>query len=168
MPYLVLIPGITYRTYHTIPRSAVRPRNTTSTSYMTGNHEKTMISGRRGERANTKHMAIVSSSPQQYPYPSGRLFSALFFVHVRFHARNQLCSVCMLAGYIQVPGYSHYPGTCGTDSVVHLFILSEVYDLFQLLCVLSSVSFCFHPEVIFRSRVIGACPVTTGCLVSMS
>ena len=29
--------------------------------------------------------------------------------------------------------------------------LSEVYDLFQLLCVLSSVFICFPPEVIFHS-----------------
>ena len=43
--------------------------------------------------------------------------------------------------------------------------LSEVYDLFQLLCVLSSVFICFPPEVIFRSRVIGACPVTTDCII---
>ena len=28
--------------------------------------------------------------------------------------------------------------------------------------------FCFPPEVIFRSRVIGACPVTTDCIVAMS
>ena len=52
------------------------------------------------------------------------------------------------------------------------FFLSEVqytYDLFQLLCVLSSVFiFVFPPGVIFRSRVIGACPVTTDCIVAMS
>ena len=34
-------------------------------------------------------------------------------------------------------------------------LLAEVYDLFQLLCVLSS--FFFPPEVIFHSRVVGAC-----------
>ena len=27
---------------------------------------------------------------------------------------------------------------------------------------------CFPPEVIFRSRVIGACPVTTDCIAAMS
>ena len=27
--------------------------------------------------------------------------------------------------------------------------------------------FCFLPEVIFRSRVIGVCPVTTDCFVAM-
>ena len=27
---------------------------------------------------------------------------------------------------------------------------------------------CFTPEVIFHSRVIGACPVTTDCIVAMS
>ena len=43
----------------------------------------------------------------------------------------------------------------------------EVYDLFRLLCVLSSV-FCFPPEVICHSRVIGACPVTTDCIVAMT
>ena len=46
--------------------------------------------------------------------------------------------------------------------------LSEVYDLFQLLCVLSSAFSCFPPEVVFRSRVVGACPVTTDCIVAMS
>ena len=46
--------------------------------------------------------------------------------------------------------------------------LSEVYDWFQLLCVLSCVFICFPPEVIFRSRAIGACPVTTDCIVAMS
>ena len=46
--------------------------------------------------------------------------------------------------------------------------LSEVYDLFQLLRVLSAVFICFLPEVIFSSRVIGACPVTTDCIVAMS
>ena len=46
--------------------------------------------------------------------------------------------------------------------------LSEVYDLFQLLCVLSPVFICFPPEVIFRSRVTEACPVTTDCIVAMS
>ena len=49
-----------------------------------------------------------------------------------------------------------------------LLFLSEVYDLFQLLCVLSSVFICFPPEVIFRPRVIGACPLTTESIVAMS
>ena len=35
--------------------------------------------------------------------------------------------------------------------------LSEVHDLFQLLCVLSAVFICFPPEEIFRSTIIGAC-----------
>ena len=48
------------------------------------------------------------------------------------------------------------------------FFLSEFYDLFQLFCVLSCVFICFPPKVIFRSRVIGACPVTTDCIVAMS
>ena len=60
---------------------------------------------------------------------------------------------------------------CTYADLTFLF-LSEVYDLFQLMCVLSSVFnfevFVFPPEVIFRSRVIGACPVTTDCIVAMS
>ena len=43
------------------------------------------------------------------------------------------------------------------------FFLSEVryvYDLFQLLCIVGFYFICFPPEVIFRSRVVGACPVT--------
>ena len=48
------------------------------------------------------------------------------------------------------------------------FFWSEVYDLFQLLCVLSYVFICFPPEVIFRFRVIGACPATMDCIVAMS
>ena len=39
--------------------------------------------------------------------------------------------------------------------------------MFQLLCVLSFVFICVPPEVIFHSRVIGACPVTTDCVVAM-
>ena len=50
---------------------------------------------------------------------------------------------------------------------VTFLFLSEVYDLFPLLCELSSVFICFSPEVIFRSRVIGACPVTTDCIVAI-
>ena len=46
--------------------------------------------------------------------------------------------------------------------------LSEVYYLVQLLCVRPSAFICFPPEVIFRSRVVGACPVTTDCMVAMS
>ena len=46
--------------------------------------------------------------------------------------------------------------------------LSEVYDLFQLFCVLSSAITCFPPGVIFLSRVIGACPMTTDCIVACS
>ena len=46
--------------------------------------------------------------------------------------------------------------------------LSEVYDVFQLLCYYLLCFICFPPEVIFRSRVIGACPVTTDCIVTMS
>ena len=53
-----------------------------------------------------------------------------------------------------------------TYADVTFLFLSEVHDLFQL-CVLSSVFICFPPEVIFRSRVIGACPVTTDCIVAM-
>ena len=45
---------------------------------------------------------------------------------------------------------------------------SEVYDLFQLLCVLSSVFICFPRGVIFRSTVIGVCPVTTNCFAGTS
>ena len=50
----------------------------------------------------------------------------------------------------------------------HLFFLSEVYDLFLLLCILSSVLICCPPEVIFHTRVVGACPVTADCVVAMS
>ena len=51
--------------------------------------------------------------------------------------------------------------------IPRLFIF-EVYDLFQLLRVLPSVFICFPTEVIFRSRVIGACPVPTDCIAAMS
>ena len=54
-----------------------------------------------------------------------------------------------------------------TNDDLTLF-LSEVYDLFQLLCALSSVFICFLSEVIFCSRGIGACPMTTDCIVVMS
>ena len=47
--------------------------------------------------------------------------------------------------------------------------VSEVYDLFQLLCMLSPVFICFPPvrESSTPSRVIGACRVTTDCIVAM-
>ena len=41
-----------------------------------------------------------------------------------------------------------------TNADLTILFLSEVYDLFQLLCVLSSVFIGFPPEVIFRSKVI--------------
>ena len=43
---------------------------------------------------------------------------------------------------------------------------SEVYDLFQLLCTKYYIIFCLL--LVFRSRAIGACPVTTDCIVAMS
>ena len=52
--------------------------------------------------------------------------------------------------------------------ILPVLFLSEVYDLFQLMCALSSVIICVPPEVIFHSRVIGACPVTTDCIVATS
>ena len=55
-----------------------------------------------------------------------------------------------------------------TYADITFLFLSEVYDLFQLLCVLSSVFVCFPRGVIFRSRVIGVCPVTTNCFVATS
>ena len=55
-----------------------------------------------------------------------------------------------------------------TYAFLTFLFLSEVYDLFQLMCVLSCIFICFPSEVIFRSRVIGACPVTTDCIAAMS
>ena len=62
--------------------------------------------------------------------------------------------------------YSRY-----LDSYVswcHLFIFVWGIRFVSVIFVLSCVSICFPPEVIFRSRVIGACPVTTDCTVAMS
>ena len=50
----------------------------------------------------------------------------------------------------------------------HLLFLSEVYDLYQLWCALSSVFICFCSWGNLRSRVIGACPVTTDCIVVLA
>ena len=55
-----------------------------------------------------------------------------------------------------------------TCAYLAFLFLSEVYDSFQVLCVLCCVFICFPPEVIFRSRVIGASHVTTDCIVTMS
>ena len=55
-----------------------------------------------------------------------------------------------------------------TYAFLTFLFLSEVYDLFQLMCVLSCIFICFPSEVIFRSRVIGACPVTTDYILAMS
>ena len=63
--------------------------------------------------------------------------------------------------------YDMYLDTYVRCSHLSIFLF-EVYDLFQLSCVSSSVFICFPPEVIFHSRVIGACPVTTDCIVAMS
>ena len=49
---------------------------------------------------------------------------------------------------------------------VHNLFTYLVYDLFQLLYYL--LFFVFPPDLIFRSRVIGTCPVTTNCIVAMS
>ena len=49
--------------------------------------------------------------------------------------------------------------------------VSEVYDFVSVivlrLCLIFSF-ICFPPEAFFRSRVIGACPVTTDCIATMS
>ena len=57
--------------------------------------------------------------------------------------------------------------------VIALVFLSEVrtYTICFSYCVYHFLflrSICFLPAVIFRSRVIGACPLTTDCIVAMS
>ena len=46
--------------------------------------------------------------------------------------------------------------------------MSKVYDLFQYCLYYLSFFFCFPPELIVRSRFVGACPVTTDCIVAIS
>ena len=48
--------------------------------------------------------------------------------------------------------------------------LSSLFSVSVLVCIYLALLFVFPPEVIliFRSRVIGACPVTTDCIVAMS
>ena len=75
-----------------------------------------------------------------------------FLLRLVQHIRTYDISICILIR---------------TYADLTFLFLTEVYDLFQLLCVLPSVFICFPPEVIFRSRVIGACPVTTDCIVAM-
>ena len=93
------------------------------------------------------------------------------FGHRLFHPVFFLWVLCCLLGfafcwdsfniwYIYISWY--------VRTLISPSFLSEVYDLFQLLHVSSCVFICFPPEVIFRSRVIGACPVTTDCIVAMS
>ena len=55
-----------------------------------------------------------------------------------------------------------------TRVLAHLLIFVLRYTkLFHLLCVLFCVFlFVFPPEVVFRSRVVGACPVSTDCIVA--
>ena len=106
--------------------------------------------------------------------------SFLFFCSLpslfRFRFRHRLFSSCLfLLGTMLSPRFRFllrlvWHMICiliRTYADVTFLFLSEVHDLFQL-CVLSSVFICFPPEVIFRSRVIGACPVTTDCIVAMS
>ena len=52
-------------------------------------------------------------------------------------------------------------------SHVFIFLVWGIRFVSVIVCINSRFS-CFPPEVIFRSRVIGACPVTTDCIVAMS
>ena len=100
---------------------------------------------------------------------------------VRFHPVFFLWVLCCLLGSVSAPtrlGHTWYQVWYIYKICILIrtlispsYFLSEVYDLFQLLCVLSSAFICFPPEVqysmIFRSRVIGAGLVTTDSFVAM-
>ena len=94
------------------------------------------------------------------------LFLRFRFGHRLFHPLFFLWVLCCLLGFgfccdsFTIWYVSWYVRT----PISPLYFLSDVYDLFQLLCVPSSVFICFPPEVIFRSRVIGVRPVTTDCI----
>ena len=76
-----------------------------------------------------------------------RLFHLVFFLRV----------LCCLLGFgfccdsfsIDIPGI--YIILIRTYADLTFFFCLEVYDLFQLLCVLSSVFICFPPEVVFST-----------------
>ena len=110
-------------------------------------------------------------------------FFPVFFLFLSFFAfAFDLDVVCFIlsfsCGYYAVSSLSVFAATrlaCDmypirTYADLTVLLLSEVYVLFQLLCVLYSVFcfICFPPEIIFHSRVIGACPVTTDSVVAMS
>ena len=68
--------------------------------------------------------------------------------------------------------------SAATRLVYNMYLPAYVRDVTFLFCLRYTICFsycvyyllfciCFPPEVIFRSRVIGACPVTTDCIVAM-
>ena len=94
-------------------------------------------------------------------------FSSTIVVSVSVSAATRLAyDTCMyLDRYVRTPISPFF--FC--LEVCELSFSSQVCDLFQLLCIILILFFiCFPPEVIFRSRVTGACPVTTDCIVAMS
>ena len=101
-------------------------------------------------------------------------FSLIRFKTRFFHPVFFLWVQCCLLGF----GFCCDSFSIWYDMIKHLdthirtlispicFFVLRYTILFQLLCII----FCFicvPPEVIFRSRVIGACPVTTDCIVAI-
>ena len=110
----------------------------------------------------TRYVVILffSPLPSLFRFRFGhRLLHPVFFLWV-------LC--CLLGFGFCWDSLSMWHVSWYVRTYVTLLLLPEICDLFQLLCVLCSVLICFPPEVIFRSRVIGACPVTTDCIVAMT
>ena len=109
---------------------------------------------------NVAHTYTHSSLPSLFRFRFGhRLFSSCLFLvgtmlSPRFRGLLRLVKhmICILIR---------------TYADLTFLFLSEVCYLFQGLCVLSSICICFPPEVFIRSRVIGACPVTTDCIAAM-
>ena len=126
-------------------------------------------------------LLFLLSLPSIFRFRFGRRFvpSCLFLVGIMLSPRlllrlvqriiHQVCTKYML--YIYVSGM--YVRTLISLFSPFFCLRSEVYALFQLLCVrgYQGIIFCFYyfpPEVVFHPRVIGACPVTADCIVAMS
>ena len=107
------------------------------------------------------HLHYFSSLPSLFRFRFGhRLFHPVFFLWV-------LC--CLLGFGFCFDSFSIWYIFLDTCADLTFLCLSEVCDLFHLLCVLSCVFYPFSScGATFRSRVIWACTVTTDYIVAIS
>ena len=105
-----------------------------------------------------------------YFFFSSFSFFRFRFGHRLFHSVFFLWVLCCLLGFsfccdsFSICSVSWYVRTLTSPFNFRLrYTICFSYCVYYLLFFI-----CFPSEVIFRSRVIGACPVTTDCIVAMS